>query len=79
MLTRQEIVVLHKIDLVPETERIKVIENQLGELGIQPIRVSGATGEGIPNLIRSMHQAVEEAITNELAAASESEMGEPGR
>jgi len=79
MLERQEIVVLHKIDLVPETERIESMENQLGELGIQPIRVSGATGEGIPNLIRSMHQAVEEAITNELAAASESEMGEPGR
>ena len=61
-----------------ETERIEFIENQLGELGIQPIRVSGATGEGIAELIRAMHQAVEEAIAHELAAASESELGESG-
>ncbi|MDG2051819.1 MAG: GTPase ObgE [Myxococcota bacterium] len=76
MLERREIVVLHKIDLVPESERLESMGNQWAELGIQPIRVSGATGEGIPELVRAMHQAVEEAIENEQRASSDPGSGE---
>ena len=48
---RRELVALNKIDLVADRERITPIETALRARGREVFRVSGATGEGIADLI----------------------------
>jgi GTP-binding protein len=55
---RRELVALNKIDLVPERALLDAPEAELCAAGAPVLRVSAATGEGVPALLRAMADAV---------------------
>ncbi len=66
LLTRREIVALNKIDLVADREQLDPIEKELRMRGCEVHRISGATGEGIEELMRAMLHAIDaEALAGE--------------
>jgi GTP-binding protein len=58
---RREIVFLNKVDLVGDRTELKPILERLSEAGCSVLLGSGATGEGIPELVRAMTRALQEA------------------
>ena len=56
---RAEIVALNKIDLIADRETLDVPEAALRSRGREVIRVSGATGEGIGELLRAIVRAID--------------------
>lgn len=78
LLDRREIVVVNKIDVASDERVLEAVEQRLGERGIVPLRISGATGQGVAELARTMLDAVDRAVATEreeaerLAAAGES-------
>jgi GTP-binding protein len=58
---RSELIALTKIDLVADRSALDPIEKSLRERGVQVLRVSSATGEGIPELVRAMDRALTRA------------------
>lgn len=59
LVARREIVVLSKIDLLADRDRLAPLEEQLRAGGRELLRVSGASGEGLPELVRAMVRALE--------------------
>jgi GTP-binding protein len=59
---RHEILALNKADLIDDESALKALEAELREHGLRPIRVSGATGEGTEELVRTMLGSVEQAV-----------------
>jgi GTPase len=57
---RREIVALNKIDLIGEGSRLDALEALLGARGVAVLRISGATGESVPELLRTMACALDE-------------------
>lgn len=62
---RHEILVLNKVDLVSDLSALEALEAKLADNGLRPIRLSGATGEGSGELVRSMLHSVEQATALE--------------
>ena len=60
-----EIVILNKVDLVSDPSALETLESELAESGLVPLKISGATGEGIPGLLRTMLGEVERAVAKE--------------
>lgn len=58
LLARTEIIAFTKIDLVPDREVLAPLEKKLRGRGREVLRVSAATGEGIPALIAAMAKAL---------------------
>ncbi len=58
MLDKPEIVVLNKIDLVPEDDRAQRLADIAGEFESQPLVTSGATGAGLPELLEACWDAL---------------------
>jgi GTP-binding protein len=58
LLDRTEIVALNKIDLMADRAPLDAVESELRRRGRQVVRTSGATGEGIEALLRSIAQAL---------------------
>jgi GTP-binding protein len=56
---RPEIVVLSKLDLVPDREKLAPLLEHFRALGRQTLAVSAATGEGVPALARAMLAALD--------------------
>ena len=73
---RPEILVLNKTDLVTDLEALEALEDRLRKAGLRALRVSGATGEGKAELVRTMLQSVTEAVAAERSA--ETEASSPG-
>ncbi len=72
LLERCEIVVLHKIDLIAaDDDALRDVEARLAEREITALRVSGATGQGVPELVGGMLSAVEGAIDEETRREAE--------
>ncbi len=65
---RPELVVLSKIDLVAEREKLDPVEASLRARGCETLRVSGATGEGVEALKRAMLAALDAADAAEAAS-----------
>ena len=65
---RREILILNKVDLIHDASARAELENVLGENGLHPALLSGATGEGTETLLRTMLQSVEEAVELENVA-----------
>ena len=65
LLARREIVVLSKVDLLGDEERIADLEAKLDRRGLRALRVSGASGKGIDELVVSMLAALDEATADE--------------
>jgi GTP-binding protein len=71
LLERREIVVLNKVDLVHDRQRLDELEAALRERGLEVHRVSGATGEGSAGLLGAMVEALDAAIAQELEDAKD--------
>ncbi len=61
LLERTEIVALNKIDLVKDRGRLAALEEALRERGVAAMPISGATGEGVADLVREMARALDAA------------------
>jgi GTP-binding protein len=59
LLDRRELVVLNKIDLIADRPKLKRVEDALGARGLTVLSLSGATGEGIAELVQAMFTALE--------------------
>jgi GTP-binding protein len=59
LLGRAEIIALNKIDLLTDRERLAEVERGLARFGRPVLRLSGATGEGVPELLRETAGALE--------------------
>ncbi len=68
LLSRREIVVLNKVDLVGDREQLRSLLAGLHERGIAAKCISGATGEGSAALVRCMLDAVDSAVEEERAS-----------
>ncbi len=70
---RRELVVLNKIDLIPDRSRLDELEAALRARGRPVLRISGATGEGIDELRRAMLRGLDalDAPAHAAAAAPE--------
>ena len=62
---RVEIVAFNKIDLVADREILREPEAALRSRGREVVRISGATGEGIGELLRSMLRAIDAEATED--------------
>ena len=65
LLTRREIVVLNKVDLVSDLEQLDTVEEELRQRGCEVHRISGATGEGIDALLHAMVYAIDAEVSAE--------------
>ncbi|MCS5638507.1 MAG: GTPase ObgE [Myxococcota bacterium] len=70
---RDEILVLNKVDLFSDAAQLRALETQLRKEGLNPLRLSGATGEGADELVRTMLRAVGRAVAREEGAETDSE------
>ncbi len=61
LLEREELVVLSKIDLVPDPRVLESVEAELRGRGLRVLRVSAATGAGVNALQQAMLQSVDAA------------------
>ncbi len=65
LAAKPEIVAINKIDLVPDAERRAVVERTVAAIGgsdsgkPMPMVISGATGEGLPELLEACWQAAD--------------------
>ena len=65
LAAKPEIVAINKIDLVPDAERRAVVERTVAAIGgsgsgkPMPMVISGATGEGLPELLEACWQAAQ--------------------
>ena len=58
---RTEIVAINKVDVVDDPARLEPIEASLRERCGRVLRISGATGEGIPALLGEIAEALRRA------------------
>jgi GTP-binding protein len=68
LLARPEVVALTKVDLLADRGPLEPVEAELARRGRQFVRVSGATGEGIEQLLRAVVRALDAAPATEHAA-----------
>jgi len=61
LLTRPEIVVLNKVDLVADRDSLEPVLQAFGARGISVHLLSGATGEGLAPLLRNVVRALDAA------------------
>jgi GTP-binding protein len=73
LLERREIVALNKLDLVTERGALDAVEAALRRAGARVVRTSGATGEGVEELLREIVRALDEPAAG---AAAEAATGE---
>ena len=59
---------LAKIDLLADRAPLDPVEAELARRGCTVLRVSGATGEGIEDLLRAVVNALDKAPSSECAA-----------
>jgi GTP-binding protein len=57
---RRELVALNKIDLIADREHLSQIEAALRARGLEVFRLSGATGEGVPELLARAARVLDE-------------------
>ncbi len=71
---KPELVVLNKVDLLPDEERAARIERIAGALGMKrgerPPVISGATGQGVPQMLESAWRLAEKHETKVWGASS---------
>ncbi|MCG8591368.1 MAG: GTPase ObgE [Proteobacteria bacterium] len=71
LLDRPEIVVINKSDTVSDAQALAPVRKALGERGREVLVVSGATGEGVPDLLERMWEELERARAAAEARAAE--------
>ena len=73
LAAKPQIVAANKMDAVDDPDRVASLERRAAELGLPFLRISGATGEGLPDLLEAMWQrlADKDARQGESAATIE--------
>lgn len=61
LLARTEIVAINKVDLLADRDRLVPVERAMRARGRTVVRLSGATGEGVPELLRALADALDAA------------------
>jgi len=56
LAAKPQIVAANKMDAVDDAERVAALERRAAELGLPFLRISGASGEGLPELLEAMWQ-----------------------
>lgn len=69
LLQRREILVLNKIDLVSDRQRLRTLAERFPVASERIFCVSGATGEGVPLLLGAMLEALDETDRQDSAEA----------
>jgi len=64
---RTELVALNKVDLAQDRHRLDLFEKTLRDKGARVFRISAATGEGLPDLLRAVAHHLEEARAEDLS------------
>jgi GTP-binding protein len=59
---RRELVLLNKLDLIPDRAAVEPVVKELSLRGCRVLLGSGATGAGMPELVRAMALALQESI-----------------
>jgi len=81
LLERRELVAINKVELVTageDAKRIDAAEQALRERGCEVLRISSATGEGLPELVSAMLRCIDEAVESaeaQEAGANEETVG----
>jgi GTP-binding protein len=60
LAAKPQIVAANKMDAVDDPDRVTTLEQRASELGLSFLRISGATGEGLPELLEAMWQRLTE-------------------
>ena len=68
MLERTEIVALNKVDLLEDRGALCRVEAELRRRGRQVLLTSGATGEGVDELLRAARRALDATDAGSTAA-----------
>jgi GTP-binding protein len=76
---RREIVALNKVDLLTDRDALDAVERALRERGRRVLRISGATGEGVTELLAAMVRELGEADADAEAQRADDADAEPGR
>jgi GTP-binding protein len=63
-------VALNKLDLLADRSELAALEAELRRRGCEVFGISGATGEGVPELLRAVVRALEAAEAAAPAAAA---------
>jgi GTP-binding protein len=73
LAAKPQIVAANKMDALDDPERVASLERRALELGLPFLRISGATGEGLPELLEAMWQrlAARDAQPDERSATIE--------
>ncbi len=61
LLTKTQIVVANKIDLISERDQLGALESDLAERGVELLRMSSATGEGVGEVVAAIAAALRSA------------------
>jgi len=61
LMTKPHLVVANKIDALEDPAQVARIEARAHELGLQFFRLSGVTGEGVPELLEACWRAIAQA------------------
>ena len=69
LLQRSEILVLNKVDLLPDREKLRTLAQRFPVANERIFYLSGATGEGVPQLLGAMLEALDETDRQEAAEA----------
>ncbi|MEP7307187.1 MAG: GTPase ObgE [Acidobacteriota bacterium] len=56
LAAKPQIVAANKMDAVDDPDRVAALERRAAELGLPFLRISGASGEGLPELLEAMWQ-----------------------
>jgi GTP-binding protein len=56
LAAKPQIVAANKMDAVDHPDRVAALERRAAELGLPFLRISGASGEGLPELLEAMWQ-----------------------
>jgi GTP-binding protein len=74
LVDKPEIVALNKVDALTEDEIVDKAAQLAGACGAEPLRLSGATGKGVPQTLAKLYDIIRETRAAERAAEIEAHM-----
>jgi GTP-binding protein len=67
---RTELLAINKVDLIPDRSGLDAVEAELRRRGREVLRISAATGEGVPALLLALREALDAADAARPTAAA---------
>ena len=69
--TRKQIIVANKIDIMQDDTNLKALEKLVEKEGLEIYKISGVTGEGVPELLNKVSETLKTLPKEELVEAEE--------